>query len=119
MALFECQLVNETYMNHTIWQPETSEIPWAVHVEGWQGRQIDIVLHHESLCDTGTAYFRNLKISNARAFADFVSKMFRVFIDTFSKPYIEFRAIDYLALMQGWKEGEEKAEYQYINYHFN
>lgn len=104
MRLFEPLPNRSRRVSHTIYQPDTDMKPWAVHVEGWQGKRIDVMIYHENINQDGVARFYNLKLSTAQEFARFVVKMLDVFINAFCKPYIEVRPIDVLALEDGYRK---------------
>ena len=104
MQLFEPTHKKASRVSHTIYQPDTDLKPWAVHVEGWQGKRIDVMIYHENINQDGVARFYNLKLSTAQEFARFVVKMLDVFINAFCKPYIEVRPIDVLALEDGFRK---------------
>lgn len=95
------------HVMHVIYQPEnTPEMkPWAVSIEGWSQGKKTVTIYHESLNEGQFARFPNLKLKSPEAFADFVAKMLDVYITALSKPYIELRPVDILALRQGWEEG--------------
>ena len=103
------QPTNAAYMNHTIYQPETCAIPWAVRIEGWSNGKKDITIYHDSIGTKGYAHYPNLRIKDAREFAEFTVKMLQVW-ETFNKSYIEVRSTDLLALMVGYEKGEKLAQ---------
>ena len=102
---------HDCYLEHIIYQPETDPEmrPWAVSIEGWSRGKMTVKIHHESLAG-GTARFPNVHLPTPAKFAQFVAKMLDVYITTMSKPYIELRPIDLLALRAGYEEGERNAK---------
>lgn len=98
-------------MMHVIYQPENSPHmkPWAVSIDGWSLGKKTVTIYHESLNEGRFARFPDLKLKSPDAFANFVAKMLDVYITALSKPYIELRPIDILALRQGYEEGVNNA----------
>lgn len=107
MSLFAPPNAKGRHVMHVIYQPEnTPEMkPWAVSIEGWSQGKKTVTIYHESLNEGQFARFPNLKLKSPEAFADFVAKMLDVYITALSKPYIELRPVDILALVKGYEEG--------------
>lgn len=114
LNLFASYERTEPYMQHIIWQPETKMKPWCVHLEGWRDTSLDVDIYHEDINSRGCASYHGVRFKSAKHFANFVGKMLNMYINAFSKPYIELRAIDLLALEDGYLEGVKNAPKVYI-----
>ena len=111
LRLFAPPKTRGRHVMHVIYQPEnTPQLrPWAVTIEGWSQGKKTVTIYHESLNEGQFARFPNLMLKSPEAFASFVAKMLDVYITALSKPYIELRPVDILALRQGYEEGVIKA----------
>lgn len=111
MRLFAPPVGEDAFIEHLIYQPDNTPDmkPWAVSLIGWSEGKMTVKIHHESL-QGGTATFPDIRLPTAQRFSRFVAKMIDVYISCLSKPYIELRPIDLLALEDGYREGVRNAK---------
>lgn len=96
----------DIYIKETVKQ-EGVLFPWIVKVEGWMLSGLSVKIEHAELMD-GYILFANVKFKSAKHFADFTTKMLTLFRDSFKKSIV-VRGYDYLALMEGYEKGKQKA----------
>lgn len=91
-------------MNYTIWQPETTCKPWAVHVEGYKESTIDITLYHDDLNRFGRVYYGKIHAPTAKKFVDFLTKQLQLWA-SFARCNLEYRTCDAIALYDAYSAG--------------
>ena len=106
-----CSIANQTgeYIEHMIWQGETSTVPWAVSVEGYRTREVTIKIYHEDVNRYGIATYQCVRARSAREFAEFVVSQLKTF-ELFPNVRIEVTPGDIRALYEGYMEGVRNAQ---------